>query len=100
MNTSQKEHSRDAEVWAQQERLRRKAWLEGPSEMEKNIWAFEQARQKARRMGCRVGDYGTIPSPEELEEWARNERERREAWINGPTPAEKEAWVREDSCAR
>lgn len=32
---------------------------------------------------------------EEVEDWARRERERRQAWLSGPTEEEKAAWARQ-----
>ncbi|HVG99086.1 MAG TPA: hypothetical protein VNK05_19425, partial [Chloroflexota bacterium] len=32
------------------------------------------------------------PSEAEIEQWAERERERRQAWLCGPTPAERAAW--------
>jgi hypothetical protein len=36
------------------------------------------------------------PSDAEIEEWAANERQRRQAWLNGPTADEKTAWARRE----
>jgi hypothetical protein len=36
------------------------------------------------------------PSDAEIEEWAANERQRREAWLNGPTEAQKAAWAQRE----
>jgi hypothetical protein len=36
------------------------------------------------------------PSDAEIEEWAAHERQRREAWLNGPTAEEKTAWARRE----
>jgi hypothetical protein len=36
------------------------------------------------------------PSETEIEEWAAHERQRREAWVNGPTAEEKTAWARRE----
>ncbi|MFV2064241.1 MAG: hypothetical protein ACC726_12125 [Chloroflexota bacterium] len=33
------------------------------------------------------------PSDQEIEEWADHERERRKAWLAGPTAAERAAWA-------
>jgi hypothetical protein len=35
-----------------------------------------------------TGEFGTVPTSEEVERWASDERRRREAWLNGPTDAE------------
>ncbi len=34
------------------------------------------------------------PSEQEVNEWAEGERKRREAWLAGPTEAEKREWSR------
>lgn len=34
------------------------------------------------------------PTPEEIEAWADGEHKRREAWLTGPSPEEKEEWSR------
>lgn len=34
------------------------------------------------------------PIDQEVEEWAERERKRREAWLAGPSEAEKREWIR------
>ena len=36
------------------------------------------------------------PSDAEIEEWAANERQRRKAWLYGPTAEERTAWARRE----
>ena len=33
------------------------------------------------------------PTQAEIDEWAARERQRREAWVNGPSPEEREAYA-------
>jgi hypothetical protein len=36
------------------------------------------------------------PSEAEIEEWAAHERQRREAWLKGPTEEQKASWARRE----
>jgi hypothetical protein len=36
------------------------------------------------------------PTPAEIEAWAAQERQRREAWLRGPTEEQKTAWARRE----
>lgn len=36
------------------------------------------------------------PTDTDIESWAQAERKRREAWLNGPSEAEKAAWARRE----
>jgi hypothetical protein len=40
------------------------------------------------------------PSDEEVEAWAERERERRRAWLEGPTAQERAAWARRERLRR
>jgi hypothetical protein len=40
------------------------------------------------------------PTPEEIDAWAAQEKERRQAWLEGPTDAEKAAWSRRERSRR
>ncbi len=78
----------EIDAWAVREQRRRAAWLTGPSEEEKRIWA-QRYRWRAA-LGLEESRLG--PSPEEVQEWAEREHRRRSAWPAGPTDAEKQAW--------
>jgi hypothetical protein len=36
------------------------------------------------------------PSQDEIDDWAERERQRREAWVQGPTPEERAAWTQRE----
>jgi hypothetical protein len=36
------------------------------------------------------------PTDQEIEDWATNERERRRAWLDGPSQAERAAWAQRE----
>jgi hypothetical protein len=40
------------------------------------------------------------PTDEEIEAWAASERERRRAWLDGPSAAERADWVRRERARR
>jgi hypothetical protein len=40
------------------------------------------------------------PTDEEIEAWAASERERRRAWLEGPSAAERADWVRRERARR
>ena len=40
------------------------------------------------------------PDEQEIEDWARRERKRREDWVSGPTEAEKLLWIRRRRATR
>src|SRR5262245_26996268 len=76
----------DVEEWAENERKRRQAWLNGPSETEKRIWAL----RRSERLAASGDPVGT--TDEEVDAWAQRERRRRQAWAEGPTEDEKVRW--------
>jgi hypothetical protein len=81
----------DVERWAERERNRRRAWAEGPTEAEKREWA--RGRRETARPS-RGGPTMTLyPSDEDVEAWAEEERKRRQAWLAGPSAAEKHDWA-------
>jgi hypothetical protein len=43
---------------------------------------------------------GLGPASEEVDEWADTERRRREAWVAGPSDAERRAWARREQRRR
>ncbi|HJQ31320.1 MAG TPA: hypothetical protein VJ866_04025 [Pyrinomonadaceae bacterium] len=81
----------DVEEWAERERRRRQAWLEGPSEEERHEWA---RREYEHRGG--EGARALWPADEEVKEWAERERRRRQAWLEGPSEEERREWARRE----
>jgi hypothetical protein len=80
----------EIENWAVAERRRRKAWLTGPTEQEKEAWA-----QRARRRALLgFSETRLAPSREDIDQWAAREHQRRQAWSSGPTENEKQDWLR------
>src|SRR3712207_5739425 len=63
----------DADDWAERERRRRRAWLDGPSEDERIAWARRERRR--RSSGSRSGEDPEAlgPSDEEIQAWADRE---------------------------
>jgi hypothetical protein len=80
-------------AWAERERARRQAWLEGPSQVEKDEWV----RRSRRRAAFSIGESRLAPAPDEIEAWAERERKRRQAWAAGPDEAERREWARRHS---
>jgi hypothetical protein len=71
--------------WAAEEHKRRQAWLEGPSELERQEWARSELDASARLgTGPAVG-----PTDAEVDRWAAEEQKRRRAWAAGPSANER-----------
>jgi dienelactone hydrolase len=60
----------------------------------------EQAGALPETTGPPDGWVRLEPSEAEIERWAERERERRRAWLYGPTPAERAAWRQQERARR
>ncbi len=76
----------EIDAWAVREHKRREAWMDGPTDAEKQDWA----RRYRYRALVGLAESRLPPSPEEIELWASRERKRREKWLEGPTEDEKQ----------
>ena len=79
----------EIDAWAAREHKRRAAWLEGPSEEEKQDWA----RRYRWRAAVGFGESRLAPAQEDIELWAEREHKRRQAWLAGPTDTERRMWA-------
>jgi hypothetical protein len=52
-----------------------------------------EARGTASANAATEGPVNAEPTQAEIDEWAARERQRREAWLNGPTAEEREAYA-------
>jgi hypothetical protein len=52
-----------------------------------------EARGTASANAATEGSVNAEPTQAEIDEWAARERQRREAWLNGPTAEEREAYA-------
>jgi hypothetical protein len=80
----------EVEAWASRERMRRQAWLAGPTQNEQDDWA----RRYRQRAALGFAESRLPPSDDEIAEWAQREHKRRQAWLEGPTEQEKREWAR------
>ena len=74
----------EVEAWAERERKRRQAWLDGPSEAERARMRKRLVRRAAQHEDDEALEPETLD--EQVERWARREHERRAAWLAGPDP--------------
>jgi hypothetical protein len=84
----------EVDEWAAKEHARRESWLEGPTESERLEWARQEREHRTSRIGAPVA---TGPTDEEVAAWADEERLRRQAWLQGPTQAEKAEYAQVES---
>ncbi len=87
----------DIEAWAERERMRRQHWLEGPSRWERLRWA-ESRSMRPRHPEDDPRAYG--PSDEEIDQWAAEEKARRQRWVEGPSELERLRWADRESRRR
>ena len=80
----------EIDAWAEREHRRRAAWVAGPGDDERQVWA-RRYRWRAL-LGLEESRLG--PLPEEVEQWAAREHKRRQEWLAGPSEAEQRAWQR------
>jgi len=78
----------EIDAWAEREHARRKAWLEGPSNIEKLEWA----REERHRAALGWGESSLAPTQEEIDAWAEREHRRRQAWLEGPSEEDKRTY--------
>ena len=71
-----------AEAWAEHERVRRKAWLDGPSEAEKASARRRLIASWAHEPGAAIPEKEAIDA--QVDRWAAREHLRRTEWVSGP----------------
>jgi hypothetical protein len=80
----------EIDAWSSREHKRREAWLEGPTEEEKQDWA----RRYRRRTLTGVSESSLPPTAEDVAAWAAREGQRRREWLAGPSEEERRRWAR------
>jgi hypothetical protein len=80
--------------WAERERRRRQTWLAGPTDEEKRGWRRRRERQRPDNFSDASAP---MSAEDEVDAWAQRERQRRQAWLTGPTDDEKRRWARRET---
>jgi hypothetical protein len=62
----------EIEKWAERERARRRAWLEGPTEEEKDEWTAAERRRRRREPGHRYDDEDLVEGRRVADRWQRD----------------------------
>ena len=89
----------DIKGYVEKEKRERNEWAQGPTAKEKEAWAREeQARGAKKDEAAKQRPY--YPGNDEIEAWAKKERDRRKKYSNGPDVEEKEAWALREHARR